>query len=734
MTKLLKAILAGCVSWLALTAHAHADPIFTPLTYLLFAGPLGAVLGPAAIYAGLQVAAYSAVLGAQLALSQQQTPKIDPGELKNTFQESETSEYQGVGRVRVGGLKAFGNTKGSFISRLMWHLKGPIDAVEEYFVGGRSVTVDPDGSVSSPPWARASGTYLTIKSKFGDGSETAWPELISDFPDLWTPAHRCRGIFQSLMRFRVPSLNNESSQKLFQKLYQGGAPDGMATARVGPLYDPRDPSQDPDDWTTWKWKDNGILGAAHIMRSYPDLHSSDFDWDFIAAEADRADQLIATLNGSEPRSRCWGIWPSESKRGEVMQQVLDSTGTEVVMSDEGLIRIRLIDDVPLSEITFRSKHITELNWKSGPEAVERPNLCRIKYYSPERGYDMGEINLATAPWARVQEEINRYGEKVFDIELPFCPSSSQAQRIGRRLFLQARADAGSIRTNMAGLAAWGRVYGTIEDEDAEEMMLSRLASPRVDDAAGQVDIPYVVWPQALIDQPWDPPTMEAPPPEPAPDLQYETDIPTPAVPDGWAQVQYPNGTWEARIRFPDAPGADEAEANYRYYPGPNPTQWAAMEEYQGGPNFYAWVTANLNGIKAEFRARYADGDEVGYFSDPLVVDPMGVDNTPTGAPSTNVDVQIGDPTAVATWSITVPELRAVKLTVEYNSGGLGGGSWQTLATLNDVRPAVTRQVQGNFQRPSGSGSTTVDWRVASYTSNGTIGTYATGSFQLPGTG
>jgi len=719
--KWLKLALAGCASWLAMTAHAQADVIFTPLTFLLFSGPLGAVFTPGIIYAGLQVAAYGAVLGAQLALAQRQMPKIDPGELKNTFQEAESSEYNAVGRVRVGGLKAFGNTKARFISRLIWHCKGPMDAVEEYFVGGRPVTVDPGGAVSSPPWARADGTYLTIQSKRGDGSETAWPELMADFPTLWTPAHRCRGIFQSLARFRVPEINGPDDQNLFQKLYQGGAPDIMATARVGLIYDPRDGQT--------RWTDNGILCAAHIMRSYPDLRFEDFDWAFIAVEANKADQPVATRSGTEPRARCWGIWPSESQRGEVMKQVLDSIGAEVVMSDSGLIRIRLIDDVPQPEITFTSKHISELNWKSGPEAVERPNVCRIKYYSPERGYDMGEINMSGIAWARVQEEIDRYGEKIFDVELPFCPSASQAQRIARRLFLQARADAGSIRTNMAGLAAWGVVYANVVDDDAEETMLTRFASPRIDDEQGQVDIPYIVWPSELIEQPWNPASMEAPPPEPAPELQYETDIPTPAPPYAAAVVQYPSGTWETRIAFTGVSGADVPEANYRYFPGVNPTQWAAMDEYSGLGVYYAFALANTNGMRADFRVRFADGDEVGYFSDPLVVNPMAVDNTPTGQPIVSTNVEIGDPIVVATWNITVPDLRAVKVVIEMESGGLGGGSWTEVATLNDVRPGHLRQVQRDFLRSSNDA--TIQWRVASYTSNGTIGAYATGSFVVP---
>lgn len=732
--KWIKTALAGCVSLLAMTAHANAaTAFFMNIGFALWSGTaLGAVFTPTIIAAGLQIAAYGAVLGAQLALSQRQQPKINPGELKNTFQEAETPEYNGVGRVRVGGLKAFGNTKGNTISRLIWHLRGPMVAVEEYFVGGRSVIVEDNGRVSSPPWVRgSSNSYLRIWTKPGDGSETAWTQLRNDFPDLWTPAHRCRGIFQSLARYVTPNLDSESGNKKFQKLYQGGPPDINITARVTPVYDPRDPAQDPDDETTWKWTDNGILCAVHIMRRYPDLRSSDFDWAFIAQEADRADVQVATLNGIEPRARCWGIWPSESRRGEVMQQVLDSIGAEVVVSREGLIRLRLIDDAPEPEMHFPTKHVHELNWKAGPEAVERPNVCRIKYYSPERGYDMGEIDLTTAPWARVEDEIARYGEKVFDVDLPFCPSASQAQRIGRRLFLQARADAGDIKTNMVGMMAWGTTYASIEDEDADETMLCRIASPRADSKTGEVGIPYIVWPQDLIDEPWNPATMEAPPPDEAPDLQYESDLPDPSQPNGATVVRYPNGNYETRTWFGGVSGGSIAEARFRVYTDGNPELWRSMTEYRGeSGGWLAYDAYDSRGRRADFRSQFFNGQDEGSYPSPtLTVDPMSINNTPTGAPEVSAIGEDIDPSNFQmTWRVVMPEARGVRIVIETRSG-VFSPSWGIVREFNVARPdRVYEEVVDYNKSPD---PISVDYRVSTYTSDGTRGTYATGSFNIP---
>ncbi|HEU4986856.1 MAG TPA: phage tail protein [Rhizobiaceae bacterium] len=688
--KWLPRILAAGASLLAMTAHASADPI--SIGFFLFAGPLGSVFSFSTLVTAASVALAVGPTVASLAISAlQRRPTINPGEAKNTFQESESSEINAIGRARLGGLKAFGNTDGNNIYRLIWHSAGPAVAIEEYHVGGREVVVDSDGKVSSPPWARIQAgvptSWMFIQSKIGDGAETAWTDLMTAFPTLWTSAHRCRGIFQSLVRFQTPSLTSEK----FAQLYQGGPPDITVTGRVNVAYDPRDPSHDVNDEDTWEWTDNGVLCAARILLSYPDLTVADVDWDFIADEADRADASVATKTATEPRARCWGVWPSESKRGETMQQVLDSIGAEIVMSDAGLIRIRLIDDDPTAEITFTARHQTEFNWKSGPEAVERPNVCRVKYYSPERNYDMAEIDLTGIAWARIEDEIERYGEKVEDIELPFCPSASQAQRIARRIFALKRADVGTIKTNMAGLAAWGLTYAAIEDSDAEETPVCKIASPRTDDEAGEVEIPFQVWPTLTA---WNPATDEADAPDQVPDLQYESDLVTPNPMSGAIAVQYPGGSWEMRVAVSGATDGSGMEANFRTYTAGLPDPWQSMDEVG---RTLAYKAGDYRGQNLDFRARVFNGDgDVSYFSDVYNKPSLAVDNSAPAAPTiSNVQPiidQFGTTTAYSA-DVSGSSITAVKIIADSTEGGgftadHRPGTVHTITTLTATLPVT----------------------------------------------
>ena len=174
MKLLRKLLLANiCLSFSA--APVLADPVSSGsfvISSLLSVGAGGILPAVSAAAIGNAVIG-AAIIGASLLSSVLgRAPKINPGDFKSTFETGDSSEIRAVGRVRVGGLKAFGNTKsGTGRYRLICHTRGKVSAVEAHYLGGREVTVESDGQVSSPPWARPGGSWVHIKSKIGDGTE-----------------------------------------------------------------------------------------------------------------------------------------------------------------------------------------------------------------------------------------------------------------------------------------------------------------------------------------------------------------------------------------------------------------------------------------------------------------------------------------------------------------------------------------------------------------------------------
>ncbi|TDK35192.1 hypothetical protein E2F50_13095 [Rhizobium deserti] len=696
----------------AVPAHAGIESLIIGIHgFLLSSTAISAtVAGTLATVIGYGVAG-AAIVGASLLGRQQKGGAVKPSDVKSTFETGESSIIEGVGRVRVGGLKAFGNTDGSTRARLVCRLQGPIDAIEAYYLGQREVTVEANGDVSSPPWARPGGSWANWQDKLGTGAETAWAGIMSLFPDLWTSAHRVRGIAQSQLLFYNPGLKEEK----YLSLYQNGAPESEWIARASKVFDPRDLSQWPNDPLTWKWSDNSPLICAHVLRRDPAFKWTRFSWAKIADAANKADVLVPTLTGTEKRSRLWGMWAWESERGETMQQFLDSAGLEQRLDENGLIYFEFIDDDIAPEISFTPEDIYDYSWQSGPEAVERPNIARVKYYSPERNYEMTDLALeGKVVWAKVQDEVDRYGDKFFDLELPFCPSASQAQRILRRKFALARADRGTMTTNMVGLAAWGLLYAEITEPDLDDVEKVRMDAPRVDDENGAVEIPFTVWPTLA---PWNPATDEAPAPDIIPELGYETDMITPNAPQGAIEVTYPGGAKELRLAYVlPAQSYDLAEATYHTYSGSVPNAWQSMTEFPAG----AYVAGAFAGLTIDARVRVFNGEEGSLFS-PLLNTVVAVDNvTPILAP-TVVSGGGGDGTLAVV--VTQPQMHVTHLTLERR---VNSGPWIGISQFN-VRPAQ----QVGFNDTVTTPDSNIQWRIQAHMSNGAGGAYLNFSGSTP---
>ncbi|KPF47062.1 phage tail protein [Rhizobium sp. AAP43] len=713
--KLIKLLMHCGASYIAMVSHASADPISIIATAIH-----GFLLSSTAIAASLTgtlatIAANALVFGGlALASGLAGRPRggaVKPSDAKSNFETGESSVIEGVGRVRVGGLKAFGNSDGSTRARLICHLQGPIDAIEAYYLGQREVTVEANGDISSPPWVKPGGSWANWLTKAGTGSETAWSGLMALFPTRWTSAHRVRGIAQSQLRFYNPGLTKPK----YLSLYQNGAPDAEVIARASLIYDPRT--------GLTAWTDNGPLICAHVLRRDPAFGFDRFNWTKIAATATAADQLVTTRSGTEKRCRLWGIWAWESERGETMKQFLESAGLEIRLDENGLIYFEFIDDTPTAEIAFTPEDIYDYSWSSGPEAVERPNICRVKYYSPERLFEIAEVNLDGIAWARIEDEIERYGPKYFDIELPFCPSAAQAQRIARRRFLMERADRGTIVTNMVGLAAWGLFYADITEPDLGDTSVVRMQPPRVDDESGSVEIPFVAWPQLTA---WVPATDEALPPEVVPELGYESDLLTPNAPMVALQITYPGGGKELRIGFAlPAQSYDTTEATYRAYSAGLPGAWESMTE---GPATnaatFAYVAGDFEGATIDARVRVFKDDEGSYNSANLNT-VVAVDNAAPAAPSV-VSAETVDLSLNAV--LRTSQMRVAAFHLERRtkaSAFVDFGPWAAVNTYA-ARPGVDVTISN-----SASSSYSVQWRIQALTSDGTGSGYLSYSGSAP---
>lgn len=652
-------------AWLALavlvvmTAPASADPIsigtFIISSFLVETGIAGALGLTATSFVTLTAASQfilSAILtGAAYLFGQSGGGKIDPGKAKDTFTATDASEIRALGRVRLGGVIAFGSTNLTNRYRLVLHAR-KLDGVEDHFLGGFEVVRNSSGVVLSKPYVISGTQYIHLKTDLGDEAKTAWADLVSAFPALWTSNHRARGIAQTLVRYISPGLTSSR----FLRLYQNGVPEYQVVARGEPVFDPRlagSPGQDVNDPSTFAWSDNGILCALHVAVSFTNLEYADFDLDQIADAADDADATVTTLTGSEPRARCWGVWASEGNQSDTLAQLLQSIGAELFTTDNGLIGIRLVDDDRATDVTLSGDHLTSLDLRSGPESVERPNTLRLRYYSPERRYEMTEIDLSGVDWARVDSEVANIGVQIIDIDLPFCPSAAQAQRIGRRLFAYARADRGVAVFNQVGMAAYGARVVDIDVEALDETLHCAILPPRASPSDATVEVPFIVIPELPT---WDYSTMEAPAPTDTPEITYAGAADKPATPSLAVVVQKLDASYETRVALSIGTGGGfsggtaSSEVVYRTRT-PLPSEWRQMTAVTNNSVQIGYVAGlDLRTLLSDFRLRtYNTDDENTEWSDHLSTTPV-IDNTAPAAPgivwNPGVDIVVTAPSSL----------------------------------------------------------------------------------------
>lgn len=673
--------------------------------------PIAALVGTIGI-GKLATFAVTAGLAALQLLTARQPKQPRPDDIKNTVDLEEGPGRFLFGRVQAAGVRIISFTKGFTIYRLIGHSFGELDGIEETFYGGQIQVVELDGRISSPPYARpGDDSYISVLTKPGDGDETAWAQLRADFPDEWTVDHRLRGIFQSL----IIATNPGQTSKKFGVLYQGGIRELELRCRVGKFLDPRD--------SQTRWTMNAAIIITHYTRLLPTAIDSQFDFADIGITADWCDGLIDYADGSQvPQGQLSGGGEGNID-ADVLERMAQSAGLEFRFTEAGLRTLRPRLDYPDAEIDIRNTdtetQILEFDFEVSPEAVDRPNVFQLEYFASERQYAVAEVDISDAPWARFEDDISLYGEKVETISLDFCPELAQALRIARRFAYISRAARGNLTMTMAGLATWGKRYANITlpemgENGTDWTFRAELGQKLVNDEEGTVQVPFIVIPDELA-TPFNPATDEVDPPPILEDLEFDAELDDPSPPTDALAITYPDNQRETRIRFAPVSGADIAEASFRTYTGGLPDPPLGMDE-EGLTLGY--IAEDYEGERVDFRVRFFNSDEEGSkLSEYYEVASVPTDNTPVNSPSAVLrfdDDADGEGDGQGIYiDVTVPDVLrvvAIKTTTEVFFV-------ENTIDQRNVRPTDTFTV---FY--ANNGSQNLDFNVTALTSDGTEGT------------
>jgi hypothetical protein len=312
------------------------------------------------------------------------------------------------GRFRVGGAVFYQETTNNetVLHRLIAFAAHECDAIEEIYLDDQLLTLDEAGEVTAP--AVYAGK-VTIEQFLGTDDQAAAPGLVAD-SENWTEDHRAAGICYIHVRLTF-------DQDAFDSV-----PTFSAVIRGKKVYDPR------SDETAWS--DNAALCLRDYLTRSDGLAATadEIDDTFVAAAANICDEAVAlAAGGTESRYTTNGAYLSSALPNMVVRNLTSAMGGSIWYA-QGKWRMRA------AAWSAPVKSFDEDDLRSALSVTTRHS--RRDNFNAVSGQFQGlETNWQTVDYPAVTSaafEAVDGGERVFaDIDLPFTPTASAAQRIAK---------------------------------------------------------------------------------------------------------------------------------------------------------------------------------------------------------------------------------------------------------------------------------------------------------------
>lgn len=412
---------------------------------------------------------------AALALATLYKPKgPKPEQQERSIKTALPPRISAYGTVRLYGAYMLYDTNGDGFAVDAWAFHdGRIDSILFRYLGDKRITLNGAGFVLPQDKEFGDGDTVRIGTRLGLATETAFSELISRLPGIWTNNHRGDGVATGCM------ISKPVKQKNFNDVYPQGGPDANQLSLVVQaqlVFDWRDPAQSPYDQNTWKFSDNGALCTAHyyMVRAYKDWDThfapTLSSWTAAANDCDVAVPLKA--GGTEKRYRvALAHKHTDTHKATIGNLLAAWDGFIAPRSDGALVAWsgRYVDPDP-ADLIGRDE-IVSYSWDYGIVDEDQSNEIAVSYLSADHDY----TTVDATSW-RDEDAIFADGElKTTPLENA-VPSHGQARRLAKRLMAKTMApNRGSVTTTIAGRKIRGKRFIPLHIEEAGAVFFSGTA-------------------------------------------------------------------------------------------------------------------------------------------------------------------------------------------------------------------------------------------------------------------
>ncbi|MDX0275758.1 hypothetical protein GOC21_17710 [Sinorhizobium meliloti] len=353
----------------------------------------------AALSAGL---AYGAGVLQGLFVDKPSVPKPEDGAFN--LKQSVPSVAIVLGRRKKGSDYAALEEKSGTAHHLLIAAGHRIQGYVKHYLHDEEVTLDAEGGVLTPGHFNTDGNnFVHIRTRLGLDDETAYANLVTAFPGIFTNDHRGDGLASVLVS--CETVNAED----YMDVYPNQMPQHSSVIDGALVFDPRNPAHDPEDDSTWGFAQNiALLRAHHLTNPWGGkLNLADLYLPEWSHAAEICDESVTNRDGeTEPRYH-GGIWFRANNDQVQVGRLLDQAAELVVYErPDGLIGVHA-GEFTEPDIRLTENDIHRLTYKANQSEAATVLAVRGRFVDPESRYNTVDSAIWGDPYVGEDTERTR---------------------------------------------------------------------------------------------------------------------------------------------------------------------------------------------------------------------------------------------------------------------------------------------------------------------------------------
>ena len=508
-----------------------------------------------------------------------------------------------------GASIAYEVANGSTIDVYAFH-DGRAAAVLRTYLNDNQVTVT-SGVVQALDDKSYQHSKVKVGYTLGETPGTPHAAVTALLPE-WSASHRGDGVVTGYL-IKGP----EKSEDFLETYPQGDNVALSLVAQWTPVFDPRDPAQDPDDNSTWQWSDNAVLATVHYL-----MTQRGYDWE--QRFAPQLAKLITAINvadetmtlaagGTEKRYRTALSYKATETPANVIASLLACCDGWYSLNEAGHVII-YAGAYYAPTVSIGSDQIVAYRHQNGVEDENVVNSIAVPYVSDQHDYN----TVDGQPWTDEDDIATRGRENTAELGA-VVPSHTQGRRLAKVKMARANAaDRGTVTTTYTGAGVIGERFINLLIEEAGAVFFDGVAevvSVTRNEQTGGTTFDWVAAdPNAYA---WNPATEDGDP-APVTTRLAVTPLATPVITS--AVPELTGTTARVRITVPD-PGVPEAVWYARWRQGSagvwNEQQYQDLDP-SAAVQLLTAVVPNDGTVQVEVRYGATDG-RLSDWSAPLTV-------------------------------------------------------------------------------------------------------------------